>query len=96
MKGCFEGPTEVTVMTAALKLLLLSLLVFVTALAAEHLLVPNIEPIAWSTEPQSVWALEGAFMLRSIEITSAVVAAIAFAAAAFCGVRRTLRTGEQG
>ena len=83
-------------MTAALKLSLLSLLVFVAAFVAERLLVPNIVPIGWSHEPQSLWAVEVAFMLRSIEITSAVVAAIALAAATFCGVRRALRAGAQG
>jgi hypothetical protein len=86
----------VIVMTVALKLLLLSLLVFVAAFAAERLLVPNVMPIAWSDEPQSLWAVEGAFMLRSVEITAAIVAAIALAAAAFCGLRRTLGAGTQG
>jgi hypothetical protein len=83
-------------MTAALKLFVLSSLTFVTTFAAERLLVPNVVPIAWGNEPQSLWAVEGAFMLRSIEITAAVVAAIALAATAFCSVRRRLGTGAQG
>ena len=83
-------------MTAALKLLLLSLLVFAAALAAERLCVPHIVPIAWSNEPQKLWAVETAFLLRATEIAAAIVAAIALSATAVFGVRRAFRPRTSG
>jgi hypothetical protein len=66
---------EIT-MTAALKLFILSLAVFGAAFTAEKLFVPNIAPIAWSDEPQKLWAVETAFLLRATEYAAGIVAAL--------------------
>jgi hypothetical protein len=62
---------------AALKLFVLSLLVFAAAFAARRTFFADVMPVAWGQEPQSLWALGTAFLLRSIENISAAVGAIA-------------------
>jgi hypothetical protein len=66
-------------MSGALKLFLLSLAVFAVAATAERLFVPDIAPIAWSEEPQKLWAVQGAFLLRAVEYITAGIAAIILA-----------------
>ena len=66
-------------MSGALKLFLLSLGILALATAAERLFVPDIVPIAWSEEPQKLWAVQGAFLLRAIEYITAGIAAIILA-----------------
>jgi hypothetical protein len=63
-------------MFGALKLLLLSLGVFALATMAERLFVPDIAPIAWSEEPQKLWAVEAAFLLRATQYIAAGITAV--------------------
>ena len=67
---------------AALRLCILSLLVFAVAFALWRTFLWDVMPISWDQEPQSLWALGIAFLLRSIENLAAVVAVIALAVAA--------------
>lgn len=65
----------------ALKLLVVSLLVFAVAFTVRRTFLGNVMPVSWDQEPQSLWALGLAFLLRSIENLAAVVAAMALAVA---------------
>jgi hypothetical protein len=65
----------------ALKLLVLSLLVFAAAFAVRRTFFWDVMPVSWDQEPTSLWALGAAFLLRSIENISAVVGAIALVVA---------------
>ncbi len=65
-------------MSGALKLFLLSLGVFVAATMAERVFAPDIVPIAWSEEPQKLWAVEAAFLLRATQYIAAGITAVIF------------------
>jgi len=67
---------------AALKLFVLSLVVLAAAFAVRRMFFWDVMPVSWDQEPQSLWALGAAFLLRSIENISAVVVAIALVVAA--------------
>ena len=58
------------------KLFLLFVAVFAMALAAEQVFVPQVVPVAFADEPQPLWSVETAFVLRAIELMSAGVAII--------------------
>ena len=60
-------------------LFVLSLVVFATALALRRMFLWDVMPVSWDQEPQSLWALGAAFLLRSIENIASVVAAIVLA-----------------
>jgi hypothetical protein len=64
---------------AAVKLLLLSLVVFAVAFAIRRTFLWDVAPVAWDQPPQSLSALAMAFLLRSIENLSGAVAVIALA-----------------
>jgi hypothetical protein len=64
---------------AAVKLLLLSLVVFAVAFAIRRTFLWDVAPVAWDQPPQSLSALATAFLLRSIENLSGAVAVIALA-----------------
>jgi len=64
-------------MPAALKLFAASLAVLAVAWIAEQVFVPHVVPIAFSDEPQPLWDVEAAFLLRATENIAAAVAAIA-------------------
>ena len=75
-------------MKGVLKLLMLSLLVLVGALAVDQFFVPPTAPIAWATDPQPVWQVEVSFLRRAIEnIAAAIVAVILLAGGAFYSQR---------
>jgi len=59
------------------RLLLLFTAVFAVAFGAERLFVPHVVPIGFADEPQPLWSVETAFVLRAIELMAAGVAAIA-------------------
>ena len=59
------------------KVFWLSLAIFGIALGAERLFVPGIVPIAFAEKPQPGWAVQFAFLLRSVELTTATVAILA-------------------
>ena len=52
--------------------------IFAAALGAERHFVPDIVPIAFADVPQSFWALQAAFVLRTIELITGIAAAYAF------------------
>jgi len=64
---------------AACKLFVLSLLVFATAFALRRVFLWDVMPVSWDQEPQSLWALGAAFLLRSVENVASVIAAIGLA-----------------
>jgi hypothetical protein len=51
--------------------------VFAVALGLERTFVPDVVPIAFADEPQPHWAVQAAFVLRTIELMSGSVALIA-------------------
>lgn len=63
-------------MKAGWKVFLLFAAVFAAALAAERMFVPHIVPIAFAQEPQPLWSVQAAFVLRAIELMSGGVAII--------------------
>ena len=65
----------------ALKLFVLAVIVFAVAFGLRRAFFWDVTPVSWDQEPQSLWALGAAFLLRSIENISAVVGAIAFVVA---------------
>jgi hypothetical protein len=77
---------------AGWKVFWLSLAVFGAALGAERL-VPDIVPIAFAEEPQAGWAVQLAFLLRSVELTTAIVAILALVLLLGTWARRRLRRG---
>src|SRR5258708_36385883 len=66
-----------TGMHAGWKIMLLSAAIFGAAFGAERWLVPDVVPVAFAEEPQSLWSLEIAFVLRAIELMASGVAIIA-------------------
>jgi hypothetical protein len=60
-----------------LKLFVLALIVFVVAFAVRRTLFWDVTPVSWDQEPQSLWALGAAFLLRSVENLAAIVAVLA-------------------
>jgi hypothetical protein len=66
-----------TTIATALRFLLLSLAAWAVAFAVRQAVVPNIVPIAWADEPQPLWAVEAAFLLRAVENIAAAVTVVA-------------------
>jgi hypothetical protein len=64
-------------MNAGWKILLLSAAVFGLAFGAERVFVPDMVPVAFAEQPQPLWSLETAFVLRAVELMAAGVAVIA-------------------
>ena len=73
------------------KLFLLFVAVFAMALAAEQVFVPQVVPVAFADEPQPLWSVETAFVLRAIELMSAGVAIIALVLMSLAWVRQLLQ-----
>ena len=61
---------------AALKLFVVSLALFGCAFAAERMFFWDIKPVSWEQDAQPVWALQTAFLLRSIENLGLAVAVL--------------------
>jgi hypothetical protein len=68
--------------SAALKLFVLALIVFVLALGLRRILLWDVTTVSWDQEPQSLFALGAAFLLRSLENIAAVLAGLTLIAAA--------------
>jgi hypothetical protein len=64
---------------ASLILLFLSVALFAVAVAARLTFLPDV-PIAAMDDPQPLWALEAAFLLRAIENIAALGAVLVLAA----------------
>jgi len=80
-------------MNAGWKVFWLSLAIFGAALGAERLFVPDIVPIAFAEEPQAGWAVQLAFLLRSVELMAAIVAILALVLLLGMWARDRLRRG---
>jgi hypothetical protein len=66
-------------MNAGWKIFLLFAAVFMAALGAERMFVPDVVPVAFAEEPQSLWSVQTAFVLRAVELIAAGVAMISLA-----------------
>jgi hypothetical protein len=66
-------------MNAGWKIFLLFAAIFIAALGAERLFVPDIVPVAFAEQPQPLWSLQTAFVLRAVELIAAAVAMISLA-----------------
>ncbi len=72
----------------ALKLFVLSLAVCALAFAARFLFFWDIKPVSWERDAPPIWALETAFLLRSIENLGLAVAVIMLAVAVGLWINR--------
>jgi hypothetical protein len=61
----------------ALKLFAFALIVLAVAFFLRWTFFWDVAPVSWEQEPQSLWALGAAFLLRTLENIAAVVAALA-------------------
>ena len=77
-----------TALRAAIELLLLSVATFAAAFVTRRMLLWDVKPVSWDSEPPQNGALEAAYLLLSIENIAAVVATIALVAAAVLCIRR--------
>lgn len=66
----------------ALRLFGLAVIVFAVAFGLRRTFFWDVMPVSWDQEPQSLWALGAAFLLRSLENIAAVVATLTLIAAA--------------
>jgi hypothetical protein len=73
---------------AALKLFVFALIVFAVAFGLRRSFFWDATPVSWDQEPQSLWALGAAFLLRSLENNAAAVAGLTLIAA---GALRLIR-----
>jgi hypothetical protein len=73
---------------AALKLFVFALIVFAVAFGLRRSFFWDVTPVSWDQEPQSLWALGAAFLLRSLENIAAAVAGLTLIAA---GALRLIR-----
>lgn len=67
---------------AVLKLFVLAAIVFAVAFGLRRMFFWDVVPVSWDQEPQSLWALGAAFLLRSLENIASVVAGLALIVAA--------------
>jgi hypothetical protein len=72
----------------ALKLFVFALIVFAVAFGLRRSFFWDVTPVSWDQEPQSLWALGAAFLLRSLENIAAAVAGLTLIAA---GALRLIR-----
>ena len=82
-------------MNAGWKIFLLFAAVFALALGTERLFVADVVPVGFADEPQSLWSLETAFVLRAIELMSAGVAMISLVLMLLAWARQLARRGAQ-
>jgi hypothetical protein len=81
VRSCGRSGYHMSVGTA-LKLFGLALIVFAVAFGLRRTYFWDVTPVSWDQEPQSLWALGAAFLLRSLENIAAVVAGLTLVAAA--------------
>jgi hypothetical protein len=65
-------------MNSGWKVFLLFALMFAAAFGAERMFVPDIVPIAFADEPQPSWAVQTAFILRTLELMFGAMAIMGF------------------
>ncbi|WP_068028925.1 hypothetical protein [Rhodoplanes sp. Z2-YC6860] len=82
-------------MNGMLKLLLLSLAALVGLAAIDYFVMPPTAPVGWGDDPQPLWQVETAFLLRALEnISAMVVIGIVLLGAAFY-IQRWLQPDAQ-
>jgi hypothetical protein len=86
-----QARRKVQAMKAGWKVFLLFTAVFAVSFGAERMFVPHIVPIAFAEEPQPLWSVAAAFVLRAIELTSASVAVAALVLAVGMSAQRLMR-----
>jgi hypothetical protein len=64
-------------MNSGLKVFFLFGALFAIAFGLERTLVPDIVPVAFADEPQPIWAVQTAFVLRALELMTGSVTLIA-------------------
>ena len=62
--------------------------VFAVAFGLEQMFVRHVVPVSFAEEPQPLWAVETAFVIRALELMSAGVAVIALGLMLAAWVRR--------
>jgi hypothetical protein len=72
----------------ALKLFALALIVLGVAFGLRRTFFWDVAPVSWDQEPQSLWALGAAFLLRTLENVAVVVAGLSLIVA---GASRLIR-----
>jgi hypothetical protein len=82
-------------MKAGWKIFLLFAAVFILALGTERLFVADVVPVAFADEPQPLWSVETAFVLRAIELMSAGVAIISLVLMLLAWARQLAKRGAQ-
>ena len=82
-------------MKAGWKIFLLFAAVFTLALGTERLFVADVVPVAFADEPQPLWSVETAFVLRAIELMSAGVAIISLVLMLLAWARQLARREAQ-
>lgn len=78
-------------MSAGWKVFWLAAAICAIALVAQKILVPDVVPIGYVEEPQALWAVLTAFVLRAVELTTGWVAVIALAVMSAVRLRNWLR-----
>jgi hypothetical protein len=72
----------------ALKLFALALIVLGVAFGLRRAFLWDVTPVSWDQEPQSLWALGAAFLLRTLENVAALMAGLSLITA---GALRLIR-----
>ncbi len=72
------------------RMFLISAAVLFVLLALEQLWVPGIVPVAFADEPQPLWAVEAAFVLRALEFLAGGVALVSLVLSLAAWMRRRL------
>jgi len=72
----------------ALKLFVVSAVVFAVAFALRRAFLWDVAPISWEQPPQSLWSLGIAFLLHTIENLAGALAVISLAVAAALALDR--------
>src|SRR5262245_9299993 len=81
---------------APLTLLLGSIGIFLAAFAIRTAVVPDVVPIASVEEPQALWALELAFLLKAVEYIAGFGAVVVLAALAMRWIGLRLQAAAGG
>jgi len=75
------------------KIVFVAAAVFGLAFGAERLFVPDVVPVGFAEEPQSLWSVQVAFVLRSVELMAAGAGGIALVLMFGAWARSRLRRG---
>lgn len=65
------------VMKSGLRVFWVFAAVFAVAFVLERTVVPHVVPVAFAEQPQPLWQVETAFIIRALELMSGGVAVIA-------------------